>query len=78
MRYFFYQNNYLLRNPNQKLDFSFVYSNDLYLEWVNEFKFSRHKEIIQSIKNFVNSGDSMFSFEHEGKSLIEACQENNK
>ena len=28
MRYFFYQNNYLLRNQNQKLDYSFVYSND--------------------------------------------------
>ena len=78
MRYFFYQNNYLLRNQNQRLDGSFIYSNDLYLEWKNKFNFSRHKEIIKSIKNFVNSGDSLFSYEHNGKGLIESCEENNR
>ena len=78
MRFFFYQNNYLLRNQNQRLDASFIFSNDLYLEWKNKFNFSRHKEIIKSIKNFVNSGDSLFSYEHNGKGLIESCEENNR
>ena len=74
---FEHTDNWLLRNPNQKLDKAYIYSNELYDEWTSKFNISRHEALTKFITNFINSEDYMYHFKHEGINLLESFKLNN-